>query len=291
MSIERTDFENLTDEDLSKLIVKTENEIKILESENMLFKRYLSRNRVDIRFRPDQTISPPRNNKQKLELIQNLITEDYDSLKAKTKELKIETSDEIKNILTNLEIMQIENLKDIGETDDLTKRNLIIQINEISIEAARKQKQLLKERGIQIKLDKSEEQTYLINPADEKTLQLIGLKKATGETSLSLATETKILQTKSKNLSNLKKKAGDNQLSTNKMLKKGQVIEKEVKILNEKIGDLLTQIETYKAPNALDYARLKNKLISLEKDVKSLNRCKYISSLKLKNLRMKFNKK
>lgn len=286
-----TEFENLTDEDLTKLIVKTENEIKIIESENILFERYLLRNFVDIRYLPEQKISPQINNRKKFELIQNIITEDYDFIKTKIKELKIETLEEIKSILNSLEIIQFENLKNINETDEETKQNLIQKINGISTEASRKHKQILKERLTQIKLDKSDEQTYLINPADEKTQQLIGLKRATGETSLLLATETKILQTKSKNLLNLKQKTIENGLNAKKFMKKGEIIEKEVKILNEKIKELQTQIETYKAPNALEYARLKNKLLSLEKDVKSLKRCKYISSLKLKNLRMKFNKK
>lgn len=284
-----TEFKNLTDEDLTKLIVKTETEIKIIESENILLERYLLRNLVDIRYRPEQKISTKINKRQKNELIENIITEDYDFIKTKIKELKIETSEEIKRILNSLEIIQNQNLKD--ENNEETKQNLIKEINGISMEALRKHKQILKERGIQIKLDKSDDETYLVNPAEEKTQQLIGLKRATGETALSLASETKILQTKSKNLSNLKQKAIENDLNTKKFIKKEEIIEKEVKILNEKIKELQKQIEIYKAPNALEYARLKNKLLSLEKDVKSLNRCKYISSLKLKNLRMKFNKK
>lgn len=291
MSTQNTEFENLSDEDLSKLIIKTEKEIKNLESENTLLERYLSRNHIDIRYRPDQKNSPPRNNKQKFELIQNLITEDYDYIKMKIKELKIEAEEEIKNLLKKLEILQIENIKNIEKTDDLTKQNLITKINIIANESTRKQRVLLKERGVKIKLENSDDQSYLINTADEKTAQLIGLKRVTGETSLTLATETKILQAKSKKLSNLKKKIIENGSNTTKLIRKGQCIDKEVKILNEKIEDLRIQIDTYKAPNALDYAKLKNNLLSLEKDVKSLNRFKYIGSLKLKNLRMKFNKK
>lgn len=131
------------------------------------------------------------------------------------------------------------------------------------------------------------EKSDFIRTIEEKNTHLIGLKRVTGQSSLVLATQKKVLLERTGEILMLKKKILETEENTRKLENEGVSVEKDIEEARLNNERLMGLINTYKAPSVLDYARKKNELNELRKEVKRLQREKYIGTIKLGNMKKK----
>lgn len=126
---------------------------------------------------------------------------------------------------------------------------------------------------------------------EEKNAHLIGLKRVKGNAALALANQRKMLLDTMAKLESVINKSKECESQIARLKAEANLVEAETVTCNGNIEKLLEQMKTYKAPSALEYAKLKTSLRNLEKDLKLAKRKNYISKIKLNNTKTKLKMK
>lgn len=126
-----------------------------------------------------------------------------------------------------------------------------------------------------------------ISILDEKNIQLTGLKQLTGASSRALTNQKKILTEKQNELKTILQKLSSVKCVEHKLNDEQQAIRKEMNRVNSQIESLTLSMKQYKAPQIFEYALIQAKLNKLRKQLKLLQRLKYMGHLKVENLQKK----
>lgn len=125
----------------------------------------------------------------------------------------------------------------------------------------------------------------------EKESHLLGLKRVTGNVSLALTTQRKLLVRSKTKLAQLQRKIKVAQVETERFDGIREAVEDEIEVWQDRVKALKDRKATYLAPTTMEYIHGQVRRQALEREARMLLRQETIALIKEKNVRAKLRRK